>query len=61
MGRSFYRCPYWQDKRVDCQFFQWADEKTGVEEGIHGTHVAKLLQQIAYKTECLRFRIRKYT
>ncbi|CAN0914890.1 hypothetical protein LINGRAHAP2_LOCUS28803 [Linum grandiflorum] len=25
-GRAFYRCPYWQDKTGDCQFFKWADE-----------------------------------
>ncbi|CAN0919585.1 hypothetical protein LINGRAHAP2_LOCUS31543 [Linum grandiflorum] len=33
MGRSFYRCPYWHDKRVDCKFFQWVDEMPELEEG----------------------------
>ncbi|CAN1144568.1 hypothetical protein LINPERHAP2_LOCUS14174 [Linum perenne] len=28
MGRSFFRCPYWQDKHMDCGFFRWADDRT---------------------------------
>ncbi|CAN0900320.1 hypothetical protein LINGRAHAP2_LOCUS20773 [Linum grandiflorum] len=31
MGKSFYRCPFWQDKLVDCGFFKWASEKISVE------------------------------
>ncbi|CAN1325113.1 hypothetical protein LINPERPRIM_LOCUS33389 [Linum perenne] len=34
MGRSFYRCPYWQDRRVDCGFFRWVDELPKVEGGV---------------------------
>ncbi|CAN1823138.1 hypothetical protein LINPERHAP1_LOCUS30250 [Linum perenne] len=26
MGRFFYRCPYWRDRRVDCGFFRWVDK-----------------------------------
>ncbi|CAN1789928.1 hypothetical protein LINPERHAP1_LOCUS18648 [Linum perenne] len=30
MGRFFYRCPYWRDRRVDCGFFRWVDQMTKV-------------------------------
>ncbi|CAN1129838.1 hypothetical protein LINPERHAP2_LOCUS5472 [Linum perenne] len=26
-GRFFYRCPYWRDRRVDCGFFRWVEQK----------------------------------
>ncbi|CAN1298642.1 hypothetical protein LINPERPRIM_LOCUS23899 [Linum perenne] len=32
-GRSFYRCPYWEDSKTDCGYFKWADEKLKVEHG----------------------------
>ncbi|CAN1177652.1 hypothetical protein LINPERHAP2_LOCUS33220 [Linum perenne] len=32
-GRSFYRCPYWEESTTDCEFFKWADEKPKVEHG----------------------------
>ncbi|CAN1807774.1 hypothetical protein LINPERHAP1_LOCUS25155 [Linum perenne] len=32
MGRFFYRCPYWRDRRVDCGFFRWVDQMTKVTE-----------------------------
>ncbi|CAN1255481.1 hypothetical protein LINPERPRIM_LOCUS9002 [Linum perenne] len=32
-GRSFYRCPYWEESTTDCGFFKWADEQPKVEHG----------------------------
>ncbi|CAN1185702.1 hypothetical protein LINPERHAP2_LOCUS37719 [Linum perenne] len=32
MGRSFYRCPYWRDRNVDCGFFRWVDQTPKVKE-----------------------------
>ncbi|CAN1334227.1 hypothetical protein LINPERPRIM_LOCUS36319 [Linum perenne] len=26
-GRSFYRCPFWQDSTTDCGFFKWTNDK----------------------------------
>ncbi|CAN0904853.1 hypothetical protein LINGRAHAP2_LOCUS23338 [Linum grandiflorum] len=26
-GCQFYRCPFWQDKTVDCKFFRWASDR----------------------------------
>ncbi|CAN1825852.1 hypothetical protein LINPERHAP1_LOCUS31323 [Linum perenne] len=26
-GRRFFRCPYWNDKKADCGFFKWVDER----------------------------------
>ncbi|CAN1153097.1 hypothetical protein LINPERHAP2_LOCUS19175 [Linum perenne] len=32
MGRSFYRCLYWRDRKVDCGFFRWVDQTQKVKE-----------------------------
>ncbi|CAN1132817.1 hypothetical protein LINPERPRIM_LOCUS30295 [Linum perenne] len=33
-GRSFYRCPYWEDSTTDCGYFKWTDEKPKVNYGL---------------------------
>ena len=25
-GRAFYQCPFWNEKAVDCGYFQWVDQ-----------------------------------
>ncbi|CAN0915282.1 hypothetical protein LINGRAHAP2_LOCUS29039 [Linum grandiflorum] len=31
-GRQFYRCPFWQDKTTDCNFFRWASDRQQTSE-----------------------------
>ncbi|CAN1136107.1 hypothetical protein LINPERPRIM_LOCUS20886 [Linum perenne] len=31
-GRSFFRCPYWEDNAADCGYFKWTDEKQKIDE-----------------------------
>ncbi|CAN1275325.1 hypothetical protein LINPERPRIM_LOCUS15666 [Linum perenne] len=39
MGRSFYRCPYWRDRNVDCGFFRWVDQTPKVKEEVNSSTV----------------------
>ncbi|CAN1243645.1 hypothetical protein LINPERPRIM_LOCUS5754 [Linum perenne] len=38
-GRLFYRCPYWNDKKLDCGFFKWAEYRDRVTEAGTGDEV----------------------
>ncbi|CAN1217322.1 hypothetical protein LINPERPRIM_LOCUS973 [Linum perenne] len=50
-GRSFYRCPYWEDSSKDCGYFKWADDKPKVEQwssmaGDNGSDLESCLDEL---------------
>ncbi|CAN1172946.1 hypothetical protein LINPERHAP2_LOCUS30366 [Linum perenne] len=57
MGRSFFRCPYWQDKHVDCGFFRWADHRTsqpGIDRGEWTEGLDMVIQELRdVKRKCV--------
>ncbi|CAN1331423.1 hypothetical protein LINPERPRIM_LOCUS35318 [Linum perenne] len=51
MGRFFYRCPYWRDRRVDCGFFRWVDKMKKVTERMSTGETSKSDKEISSKLQ----------
>ncbi|CAN0899794.1 hypothetical protein LINGRAHAP2_LOCUS20475 [Linum grandiflorum] len=54
-GRIFYRCPYWQNKSVDCGFFRWANERDGIiDEITDDPNIELVLDELRHISRKLR-------